>query len=88
MARLITSSDNHRERFRIWKARVNNMNTFEWPGSFKTNLNIEKSKYNRFTEYTKEWIHGILTNDESKQNDIHPSEFGDIHAERELMGNW
>jgi hypothetical protein len=87
MPKLITSKDDHRERIALWTERVNNIEGIEWPSSFKTNLNIN-NKYNRFTEYTREWLLGIITNDTNKQNDIHTSEFGDIHTQNEIKNNW
>ena len=78
-----------RNRTAIWAEYVDNIEGIKWPKSFKTNKDISKP-YNRLTEFTKQWIHGILSNDPKKSDAISKSELLDPERffHKSLASNW
>lgn len=95
MANLITSKQDHIERTNEWKARIDDMEYFNAKGNFFSgdrrqikNVDIH-TKYDRFIEFTREWMYGILTNDKGLGNVIAPSEFGGFQFKSHQFGkNW
>ena len=95
MANLITSKQDHIERTNEWKARIDDMEYFSAKGNFFSgdrrqikNVDIH-TKYDRFIEFTREWMFGILTNDQKLVSVINPSEFGGFQFKRNQLGdNW
>lgn len=85
--RLYTSKDNHRERTAAWAERIRNMDSIEWPKSFNQDANI-KGKYNRFTEFTKEWLHGLLSGDPAKKDITGGSLVNERVFHHSLAPNW
>jgi hypothetical protein len=95
MANLITSKQDHIERTNEWKARIDDMEYFNVKAGFfslerRQNKNMDvNAKYDRFIEFTREWMYGILTNDQALGSVINPSEFGGFQFKRNQLGdNW
>lgn len=78
-----------RNRTAIWAEHVDNIDGIKWPESFKTNKDISKP-YNRLTEFTKQWVHGILSNDPKKSDVISKSELldPDRFFHKSLPSDW
>ena len=95
MANLITGKQDHIERTNEWKARIDDMEYFTVKGDFFSlerrqikNVDVN-AKYDRFIEFTREWMFGILTNDQKLGSVINPSEFGGFQFKRNQLGdNW
>ena len=95
MANLITGKQDHIERTNEWKARIDDMEYFTVKGDFFSlerrqikNVDVN-TKYDRFIEFTREWMFGILTNDQKLGSVINPSEFGDFQFKSHQFGkNW
>lgn len=95
MANLITSKQDHIERTNAWKARIDDMEYFPGKAGFfslerRQNKNVDiNAKYDRFIEFTREWMYGILTNDKELGNVINASEFGGFAFKRnQFADNW
>ena len=98
MVDLITNKQDHEERTKTWTDRVTGIEYINFNGPFSKGYGARHpqkiagstplDKYERFMEYTREWMHGILTNDETKKNVIHPSEFGGINVAKQLGNDW
>ena len=93
MANLITSKQDHIERTNEWKARIDDMEYFTVKGGFFSlerrqikNVDVN-AKYDRFIEFTREWMYGILTNNQELGNVINPSEFGGFQFKTHQFGN-
>ena len=88
MPKLLTSKEDHIERFNIWAQRVRDINGVEWPDSFEKKYD-NNNKYTRFTGYVKEWMHGILSSDSGKLAYIHKSErLDDVYLGGGLGEDW
>lgn len=88
MPKLLTSKEDHIERFNIWAQRVRDINGIEWPDSFGKEADVI-NKYTRFTGYIKEWMHGVLSSSEEKMEDIHPSErFEEVFLDKKMSNDW
>ena len=88
MPKLLTSKEDHIERFNIWAQRVRDINGVEWPDSFEKKYD-NNNKYTRFTGYVKEWMHGILSSDSGKRAYIHKSEcLDDVYLGGGLGKDW
>ena len=88
MPKLLTSKEDHIERFNIWAQRVRDINGVEWPDSFEKKYD-NNNKYTRFTGYVKEWMHGILSSDSGKRAYIHKSErLDDVYLDGGLAKDW
>jgi hypothetical protein len=73
-----------------WAERVENIEGMAWPESFKTKVDISKP-YNRLTEFTKQWIYGLLSADPQKRDVIPESDIlddGEILYQNMLAPNW
>ena len=98
MVDLITNKHDHEERTNTWTERVTGIEYINFNGPFakgygarhpqKVAGSTPQDKYERFMEYTREWMHGILTSDATKKSVIHPSEFGSINVANQLGKDW
>lgn len=95
MAKLITKTKDHIERTNEWSSRIGNMKYFRPSGDIFNENRLQnkkadlKKEYDRFIEYTAEWMYGILTNDHALEEHIHPSEFGNFEFhENEFDKKW
>lgn len=98
MVDFVTNRQDHEERTNTWTERVTGIEYINFNGPFangygkrhpqKTAGSTPQDKYERFMEYTREWMHGILTSDATKKNVIHPSEFGSINVANQLGKDW
>ena len=98
MVDFVTNKRDHEERTNTWTERVTGIEYINFNGPFangygkrhpqKTAGSTPQDKYERFMEYTREWMHGILTSDATKKNVIHPSEFGSINVANQLGKDW
>ena len=98
MVDFVTNRQDHEERTNTWTERVTGIEYINFNGPFAIGYGARhpqnvagstpQDKYERFMEYIREWMHGILTSDATKKNVIHPSEFGSINVANQLGKDW